>query len=115
MLMKKKEQRYTPLLDLSYLLSFIPSLISPLKEIIIPTETCECIIGVLNSFPRELSHLPDYTKLRKAQRCKEPRCVLHCKNLSYALQHCDFVIYNTESDPKIIRPDDKVKLNAILS
>lgn len=62
------------------------------------------VIGVLNQeYENELPELPDYTDISKALHSKKDKVYLHCKTLSYALRHCDFVISdNVRTDPKII-------------
>lgn len=65
------------------------------------------IVGVLDIIPCKARKLPDFTDLNKAILDPSPQVVLHCKDLSYALIHCDFVAYNKGNDPKIIPPDSK--------
>lgn len=71
------------------------------------------IVGVFDIIPPKARKLPDFTDLDKAILDPSPQVVLHCKDLSYALIHCDFVAYSKGSDPKIIPPDSK-KWNDII-
>jgi hypothetical protein len=61
-----------------------------------------CVIGLVagTPLPDALKPLPDYTSLQKA-RADGGTCILHCRTLSYALIHCDFVCANEGTDPKI--------------
>jgi hypothetical protein len=71
------------------------------------------IIGVFDVIPPKARKLPDFTDLDKAILDPSPQVVLHCKDLSYALVHCDFVAYNKGADPKIISPESR-KWNDII-
>lgn len=72
------------------------------------------IIGIFGcAVPKALMKFPDFTDIRKA-RMHNGVSILHCKNLSYALKICDFVIADVAYDPKIIAPDDEQMIEAII-
>lgn len=67
------------------------------------------IIGVVagSKIPPALAPFPDYVNLKKAKKCNKAICVLHCRTLSYALRHCDFVCADVyKIDEKVHRPND---------
>jgi len=72
------------------------------------------IIGIFRcAVPKALMKFPDFTDIRKA-RMHNGVSILHCKNLSYALKICDFVIADVAHDPKIIAPDDEQMIKTIV-
>lgn len=66
------------------------------------------IVGVVGcNVPKSLVRYKDFVSLKKAKRCRDDIVVLHCRLLSYALRHCDFVCSDVyKSDEKIHKPND---------
>lgn len=67
------------------------------------------IVGIVSgsSVPPSLERTPEYTDIKDAIDSGHPQAIVYCRTLSYALRHCDFVVYKGGTDPKIHDPDDK--------
>jgi hypothetical protein len=63
------------------------------------------IIGIVGKVPDQLLQYQDFTSYRKARLSEDKVVVLHCRTLSYALRHCDFVSAKSGNDEKIRDPD----------
>lgn len=76
----------------------------------------QMIIGVVNGpVPEVLKSYRDFTDFKKAVHSGLRVCILHCRTLSFALSHCDFVVADSDKDPKIIKYSDTDRLNAIVA
>lgn len=102
------------------------SLLTVIFSVVVPCVTTSIIIPLVSSYRSvrlrraekkiygvvgrklapSLKHLQDYTDYKKAVYSPERKVVLHCRTLSYALRHCDFVCANPADDIKIYEPDD---------
>jgi len=60
------------------------------------------VIGVLSfdDIVGELASVPNFTSYRRARHANAKVVFLHCRTMSYALDHCDFVI--NHKDPKFL-------------
>lgn len=77
------------------------------KELSRSLRDSKTIIAVVNTeIPDSLKKYRDFTDLKKAERSSETVVVLHCRSLSYALRHCDFVCAIASDDVKIHAPND---------
>lgn len=70
------------------------------------------LIGVVHCYPPLLAPYPIYTDVKKAIKSEYPICIIVCRNLSYALTHCDIVVCDTGTDEKIIKPTDEGALRS---
>lgn len=84
-----------------------------LKQALASLRSCKTIVGVVNvsKLPDPLMKYRDFSDIKKAVNCSESVVVLHCRTLSYALQHCDFVCASLGNDNKIHTPDDDFWFN----
>lgn len=72
-------------------------------------------IGIVRcKTPECLSGYRDFTDYNKALESGYKVVILHCRNLSYALRKCDFVIADAAEDEKIINPEDVAAIKQIL-
>lgn len=90
---------------------FIGSLIHSLTV----RSRCQIIAVFGTEVPPELRRLPLYTSYYKAKHCKYDLVVLLTRTLSFGLRKCDFVVAEEASDPKVIRPDNHDRLEALVS
>lgn len=78
------------------------------------TRSKRVFIGVVGSLPECLAPYADFTDFKKAVNSGYRVCVVHCKDLSFALRKMDFVVADAAKDPKIIDPSDTNRILAIL-
>lgn len=69
------------------------------------------VIGIVHcNIPACLTQYPDFTDYSKCAQAGYRLSILHCRNLSYALRHCDFVVTEENSDEKIINCHDTTRI-----
>lgn len=72
------------------------------------------VVGVIDTIPEELRQCRLVSSFKTAEAL--PGVVLlRCKNLSFALRKCDFVVANCATDEKLISPDDHELLQCIVN